>query len=330
MDISKEDYESLAFISFPVRDDNPVIGEVNNALTLIGRVCIDNTGKYLYRCSCEGYYKAIKAHSQVVAGKFKRCNSCKVKYMQELRFNLFKEKFKKLYSTNKGATLTPIRWVGERLKSKKIIYNCSICSKDSELWPDGSISSSTNKMESGRIPCGCSDSVKWTREQHEVRIKRRCYKVGFSFLGFTGKWKGNCTKIKLYNSATGNTWSSCTIANLYTGRGDPSIGCYNENLKGYFYISIWPTFIKCGITNKLPKTRLSNQAGRSKLEGVLHFTYENEDGGFVRQLETSVLRSFDREVVTKEVFPDGYTETFHKEDLDDILCHVKEYCSLYS
>ena len=303
------------------------IGEVNYKLTFLGRFIYKGIKYYVHSCSCGMWLKLLNKPSLVKLGTYTRCNECKKEFYREIKYKECRDLILTGFETPSGGILTLESIPEKPLKKNKYVLNCSVCSLDKELWPSGSIVSTVSQLTRNVIPCGCSDSVKWTREQHEVRIKRKCSNVGFSFLGFTGKWKGNCTKIKLYNSVTDNTWSSCTIANFYRGKGDPSIGCYNENLKGYYYLSIWNNFIKCGITNKQPKTRLQDQASRSKLKGVLHFVYENDDGGFIRKLEASVLRAFHHEIVTKDVFPDGYTETFHKYDLENIIQHANAYCS---
>lgn len=105
------------------------------------------------------------------------------------------------------------RWLAE--------VECSVCSKDKEMFPK--IISHTSVIERGCTSCGCNKYYKWSERQHVVRIKRLCKKLGYVYEGYQGAFKGNSTKIRLYNPESGNRWGTCTIANFIRGRQDPSL-----------------------------------------------------------------------------------------------------------
>jgi|TARA_A100001518_G_C1227290_1_gene80729 hypothetical protein len=86
---------------------------------------------------------------------------------------------------------------------------CSICSEDTELFPDKYFYVNFSALNNGRFPCGCTN-YKWNKEQYEVRVKRRCRELGYEFLGFEG-WDNHKTKINLYNPSTGNIWDTTSI-----------------------------------------------------------------------------------------------------------------------
>lgn len=102
------------------------------------------------------------------------------------------------------------------------VVHCEVCSKDKELFPE--ITSHVSVIEKGCSPCACNKNYKWNKNQHVVRVKRLCELLGYIFEGFEdGIFKGNNTKLKLYNPVSGNRWSSCTIDNFHRGRKDPSL-----------------------------------------------------------------------------------------------------------
>lgn len=87
-------------------------------------------------------------------------------------------------------------WFGEKSDSnKKYTVECSVCKEDSELFGDGRFLITKNKLILGRLPCGCSKSPKWTKEQNEVRLIRLCKESNFKFLGWYGEYIGVDSRI---------------------------------------------------------------------------------------------------------------------------------------
>lgn len=108
----------------------------------------------------------------------------------------------------------------KNLGNNRYEYECSVCSKDQELWGKGSICSL--KVVSS-LPCGCSKSPRLTKEQYEILVLRRCRSLGYDFIGFADKYKGKGTKLKLHNPSSGNTWSSTRISTFLNGSIDPVV-----------------------------------------------------------------------------------------------------------
>lgn len=106
--------------------------------------------------------------------------------------------------------------------SGRYILECSLCSKDSELWPYGSITSTKSDLNRGRTPCGCSKAVKWSEDQYKTKVKRYCCERGFEFLGWSGVYKNNLTKVVIKETVSGDIWDSSPIKTLLTKRtGNP-------------------------------------------------------------------------------------------------------------
>lgn len=112
--------------------------------------------------------------------------------------------------------------IGARLNYHKIyILKCSICTKDSELFGQGYFTSLKGCLMRGKIPCGCSTSPKWSKEQYAVLCYRKAQELGYKFLGFEGNWKGNKTKLKMFCQKHGE-WGTGIISNLLcSGFGCP-------------------------------------------------------------------------------------------------------------
>lgn len=90
----------------------------------------------------------------------------------------------------------------------KCLVKCSICHEDEELFPE-LLKIDKGDLKRGGVPCGCAKNRRWTKEQYEVKVKRRCDEFGYSFVGFC-EWKGTNTKLIL-TCPEGHKWDTTTI-----------------------------------------------------------------------------------------------------------------------
>lgn len=129
-----------------------------------------------------------------------------------------------IFKTPAGGILTVGRFKYKRNNGHKVYsINCSICSKDEELWPVGSITSSLQDLKRGRCPCGCSKRKTYSEHQQFLRIGRMCKDIGYIFHGWDGEYTGIKTYLKLENQVTGNKWNTTTLDSFLMGRRDPSV-----------------------------------------------------------------------------------------------------------
>lgn len=127
--------------------------------------------------------------------------------------------------TEKMPHLEAVDSIKEKGKDRKFILECEVCSKDSELWPHGSITSVKGSLVSGQIPCGCSKKPQWTQPQYETLINRKCLERGYEFQGFIGEWEGAYTYLQLYNPRNNHRWNTANIHSLLnSGNGCPLEG----------------------------------------------------------------------------------------------------------
>jgi len=116
--------------------------------------------------------------------------------------------------------------------------------------------------------------------------------------------------------------------NSFVSRGNRCKGCakygYNPNKSGTFYIVKWTKdnhrFIKFGITNQKLKARLRTQNSKTKYNYEIIYTNTWDDGNIPLKIERSIKSSrlFERCVIDKDDFKDGYTETL-EESLTNLL-----------
>lgn len=124
------------------------------------------------------------------------------------------------YETKFGNTLTVKSFKTENQKSLYTL-ECSVCSKDKELFPTGSIVTSGDSIRNKRCVCGCNPKYKFKKFQYLIEINRRCKDLGYVFKGFNGEYNGCNTKLLLYNPKTGNLWDKTSIQTFLSGVQDP-------------------------------------------------------------------------------------------------------------
>lgn len=122
--------------------------------------------------------------------------------------------------------LEVVGWTGRNTNGNKFyVLKCSVCETDGELFVDGYFKSVKSNLTDGQVPCGCSKSTRWSKEQYKVLCSRKAGKLGYKFLGFVGVWRGKETKIEMLCEKHG-TWKSGNITGLINeGKGCPGCRC---------------------------------------------------------------------------------------------------------
>lgn len=119
----------------------------------------------------------------------------------------------------KDEHLEVVGWNGERQGSGKLYtVRCSKCVQDAELFT-GMFLSKKFSLISGKIPCGCSKNYRYSEGQYAVRVHRLAQSVGYEFIGFSGVWCANLTKIKLRCLKHGCVWDTTNINCFLTYAG---------------------------------------------------------------------------------------------------------------
>jgi hypothetical protein len=187
------------------------------------------------------------------------------------------------------------------------------------------------------VGCGCLQQAKWRQASIDVR------KISVED---TEQWiLENTPYLPICNNKEGtrSTWAFyCKDHGVFKARLNlvktDRVGCpccrpgkgFKSRFKGTIYLhKVYkdgrPVCLKFGITNtKVERRKYNiefNSGNAVTLETI--FTYENRDGGFIRNLETNIKKEFQTKVISKEVLPDGYTETLSLEDESRIISWLK-------
>lgn len=124
------------------------------------------------------------------------------------------------FPTPKGGVLTVVG-ISKRKSGGKRVYktSCSLCSVDTDLYPDG-FESTKSTLLKGYCSCGCISGFRYTERQQLIRIHRECKNRGYQFNGFVGEYTGaNFTKLKLVCLRDGNTWDTTSLTRFFSGTG---------------------------------------------------------------------------------------------------------------
>ena len=129
------------------------------------------------------------------------------------------------FPTPKGGVLEVVGCCVERMGRVALFkVECSICSADVELFPDG-FRGQKSGLVRGKVPCGCAKSPQWRAHQYKVLVKRECTKRNYKFLGWSGEFVDKKTKLHLHNLDNGNVWNTASINSfLNNGQGCPVAG----------------------------------------------------------------------------------------------------------
>lgn len=135
-----------------------------------------------------------------------------------------------------------------------------------------------------------------------------------------GDYVNSRTKTE-FQCRCGCKWES-TPNNILEGNGCPVCAerGYNPNKPGWIYILIFETFIKYGITNNTNR-RFKDHEKNGRYTVALSKLYE--DGKQAQLWERNIKIIFGGRFVSKEIMPDGYTETLSLDKLQALLDTIR-------
>lgn len=140
------------------------------------------------------------------------------------------------YPTPKGGLLRVKYFIHTKHTYLKAILECSICSKDKDLWKEGTIMSSKGHLERGKSPCGCSKISKLSEWNTKILIKRLLAKQERDFLGWNGGWKGfSNTRVRFYDKKHDACFQDTKVSYLlhYPEKSWVKYPAYESKFKDY-------------------------------------------------------------------------------------------------
>lgn len=129
-----------------------------------------------------------------------------------------------------GSVFDDLMVLGRLPKSGKIIQylcKCSVCEKDPELFDEGYFRTTKAHLRAGRLPCGCSKSPRWNKNQAEIILQREANKDGFKLISQVGDFEGTRTRYVFCCPVHGNLIPK-TFSDFMSGRR--CIECHRDNL----------------------------------------------------------------------------------------------------
>lgn len=210
--------------------------------------------------------------------------------------------------------------------NKYYILFCSECELDHELFGSGVFRSTKHHLLGGRLPCGCSDTPKWSMDQWQIKAERKAAEMGYTFNNFVGGWKGQRTKISLTCDKHGE-WQSGRLEDfLGKGCGCPSCSMHRQQ---ECYINLVrdgdiAVAIKFGVA--IDSTyRIKTQRSGCIYSIYQHSVFKFTSVGDCRAAEQKCKDSFACGILSKEEMSDGYTETTSLDNLPQVIEIFEKY-----
>lgn len=172
-------------------------------------------------------------------------------------------------------------------------------------------------------------------EEATQDVIKICNDRGFIFNGWYDGYKNNNSRLILTCKEHGVTWNDTCYRNFkHQESGCPKCNRtgYKNDKPGYLYVQKITGAVdalKFGICNKTPEYRMKTQSEKSIVDHELIFSYRFDDGYHAFKIEQEIKRRYSdkRRFVTKEIMPDGYTETLPADLLPNFLKEVKNLCN---
>lgn len=274
---------------------NQELESKNRNVRLIGEY-VNSRTKSLFKClSCDNNW--LTKPNDVMNGS--GCHPCSGKK------RLTKEEFNDhLERKNR-----PIRIIGVYLNGgTKSTFQCLLCDHQWEASP--------HHIRQGGGGCPhCGDTAKLTAEIVNSQLESENRPVRM-----IGEYVNTQTKSLFECLECNNQWLT-SPARIRKGCGCPKCAKsgYKIDKPGWIYILKFANFIKYGITNNL-KQRLKRHEKNGIYSVVL--SQLHYDGTIAFKIEQDIKSIFGGKFTTRELCPDGWTETLCLSKLDDLL----NYC----
>lgn len=220
----------------------------------------------------------------------------------------------------------------EEFKNQNTKLNLE-CLKDGHTWRC-TIDTIINKSTTGCPLCGnkkIGSKLRHSQYKVDSDCKEICQTEGYKFLGFIGKYT-NWLSVLEYECPYHGV-HEVTYNNFIRGKRCPCCASYgyNPSKSGSFYVARWQhkdkKFIKFGITNREVLTRIEEQSDKTAFEYELVFSASFTDGSIPLRIEKEIKACPEiiKTYISKEEFPDGFTETtteYCLELLEDVVINT--------
>jgi len=201
------------------------------------------------------------------------------------------------------------------------------CLKDGYKWT----ASITKVINNGSGCPKCSGNAKPTEQEALQKCIDICKEMGYEHVGFPYGYKNCDSRFEYICKIHGK--QNISYNNFMRGKRCPCCASYgyNPDKSGSFYVARWEhkdkKFIKFGITNREILTRIEEQSDKTAFEYELIFSASFTDGSIPLKIEKEIKAcpKIIKTCISKEEFPDGFTETtpeYCLELLEDVVINT--------
>lgn len=201
------------------------------------------------------------------------------------------------------------------------------CLKDNYNW-----TASISNISNGTGCPKCYGNIKPTEQEALQKCVDICKEMDYDVVGFVdGYTSTHKTRFEYICKTHGKQGVSYSA---FVNGGTRCSGCavtgYSTSKQGTFYVYWWTkdshSFIKFGITNQKEIARIKQQKRETEYKYKRVWSANFEDGSIPLHIENYIKNSgIEIGVISKEEFPDGFTETTDISDLivlDSLIVEV--------
>ena len=297
------------------------IGSVFGSLTVVGIAGRDKHGAKVYQCRCSECAKDPELFGDATfrSVKFGLINRGQLPCGCSKKPKWSTAQYRVLISRKAAGRYTAVvpDDAGNRTK-----VNCK-CNADN---CDHEWEASINSLLNNGTGCQkCAGLLPITEDEAIENIQAICLDKGWKLSGFKDGWVGALKSKLLLECSCGCSWIPVYYSIVQNGTGCPSCSKsgYSPDKRGWFYTYLWTdadtnhSFLKYGITN-YPTKRLTQQKRNTKYIPTKLCSIPFNDGSIPPAIEKAIdLHKRSNNIpspVTKEMFPDGHTETLPTEE----------------
>lgn len=192
------------------------------------------------------------------------------------------------------------------------------CLKDGHKW----VANIHSVINIGSGCPKCSNNYNPTEQEALQKCIDLCKEMDYGVVGFVDGYKNNKSAHFEYICKTHGKQN--VIYNSFVNKGTRCSGCaehgYSTSKQGTLYVYRWTkdnhSFIKFGITNQKEIARIKQQKRETEYEYKKVWSATFEDGAIPLYIENYIKNSgIEIGVISKEEFPDGFTETTNTSNL---------------
>lgn len=192
------------------------------------------------------------------------------------------------------------------------------CLKDGHKW-----TARINDIINGGKGCPkCAGVYRPTEQEALQKCIDICKEMDYDVVGFPNGYKNQRSRFEYICKIHGKHQVRYTN---FVNTGSRCSGCaitgYSTSKQGTFYVYKWTKdnhgFIKFGITNQKELSRIKKQKRETEYKYKKVWSATFEDGSIPLHIENYIKNSgIEIGIMSKEEFPDGFTETTYVDNLD--------------